>query len=150
MLLLPKTRDEQNRVRDWQVLNTSRHYDEILKVAKYYRAETNKKIKRDKVNVLSTFLISLYDYDYDSLQLDITKPMIFCQFILSSNSSELLVFFCYELHKADEKISNMWYNYSWIFIPRKILQVRVCGTLEAGEYRQFQDVRSYRSIRGTA
>ena len=35
VLLLPKTRD----VRDWQVLNTSRHYDEILKVAKYYRAE---------------------------------------------------------------------------------------------------------------
>ena len=39
VLLLPKTWDEQNRVRDWQVLNTSRHYDEILKVAKYYRAE---------------------------------------------------------------------------------------------------------------
>ena len=39
VLLLPKTRDEQNSVRDWQVLNTSRHYDEILKVAKYYRAE---------------------------------------------------------------------------------------------------------------
>ena len=39
VLLLPKTRDEQNRVRDWQVLNTSRHYDKIQKVAKYYRAE---------------------------------------------------------------------------------------------------------------
>lgn len=39
VLLLPKTRDEQNHVRDWQVLNTSRHYDEILKVAKYYRTE---------------------------------------------------------------------------------------------------------------
>ena len=39
VLLLPKTWDEQNRVRDWQVLNTSRHYDEILKVAKYYRTE---------------------------------------------------------------------------------------------------------------
>ena len=39
VLLLLKTRNEQNRVRDWQVLNTSRHYDEILKVAKYYRAE---------------------------------------------------------------------------------------------------------------
>ena len=76
MLLLPKTRDEQNYVRDLQVLNTSRHYDEILKVAKYYRAETNKKIKRDKVNVLSTFLISLYDYDHDSLQLDITKLIV--------------------------------------------------------------------------
>ena len=39
VLLLPKTRDEQNRVRDWQVLNTSRHYDKIQKVAKYYRTE---------------------------------------------------------------------------------------------------------------
>lgn len=39
VLLLPKARDEQNHVRDWQVLNTSRHYDEILKVAKYYRTE---------------------------------------------------------------------------------------------------------------
>lgn len=38
VLLHPKARDEQNSVRDWQVLNTSRHYDEILKVAKYYRA----------------------------------------------------------------------------------------------------------------
>lgn len=32
-----------------------------------------KKIKKYKVNVLSTFLINLYDYDHDSLQLDITK-----------------------------------------------------------------------------
>ena len=39
VLLLPKSKDKSNRVRDWQVLNTSRHYDEILKVAKYYRAE---------------------------------------------------------------------------------------------------------------
>lgn len=39
VLLLPKTRDEQNRVRHWEVLNTSRHYNKILKVAKYYRAE---------------------------------------------------------------------------------------------------------------
>ena len=39
VLLLPKTRDEKNCVRDWEVLNTSRHYDEILKVARYYRAE---------------------------------------------------------------------------------------------------------------
>lgn len=39
VLLLPKTRDEQNRVRDWEVLNTSGNCDEILKVAKYYRAE---------------------------------------------------------------------------------------------------------------
>ena len=33
-----KARDEQNRVWVWEVLTTSRHYDEILKVAKYYRA----------------------------------------------------------------------------------------------------------------
>lgn len=39
VLLLPKTKDSSNRVRNWKVLNTSRHYDEILKVAKYYRAE---------------------------------------------------------------------------------------------------------------
>lgn len=39
VLLLPKTKDNSNRVRNWKVLNTSRHYDEILKVAKYYRSE---------------------------------------------------------------------------------------------------------------
>ena len=39
VLLLPKTRDEQNRMRDWQVLNTSRHYDEILKVLSCRRYE---------------------------------------------------------------------------------------------------------------
>ena len=46
---------------------------DITDILEDYRAETNKKIKREKVNVLSTFLISLYDYDHDSLQLDITK-----------------------------------------------------------------------------
>lgn len=39
VLLLPQTKDSSNRVRNWKVLNTSRHYDEILKVAKYYRSE---------------------------------------------------------------------------------------------------------------
>ena len=29
-------------------------------------------------------------------------------------------------------------------------KLRVCGTFKAGEYRQFQDGRGYRSIRGTA
>ena len=49
---------------------------DITDILEGYRAETNKKIKRDKVNVLSTFLISLYDYDHDSLQLDITKLIV--------------------------------------------------------------------------
>ncbi len=57
---------------------------DITDILEDYRAETNKKIKRDKVNVLSTFLISLYDYDHDSLQLDITK------LIVLSPSSEFL------------------------------------------------------------
>lgn len=39
VLLVPKTRDEENHVRNWQVLNSSRNYDEILRVAKYYRSE---------------------------------------------------------------------------------------------------------------
>lgn len=39
VLLVPKTRDEENHVRNWQVLNSSRSYDEILRVAKYYRSE---------------------------------------------------------------------------------------------------------------
>lgn len=51
-------------------------YADITDILEDYRAETNKKIKRDKVNVLSTFLISLYDYDHDSLQLDITKLIV--------------------------------------------------------------------------
>ena len=49
---------------------------DITDILEDYRAETNKKIKREKVNVLSTFLISLYDYDHDSLQLDITKLIV--------------------------------------------------------------------------
>lgn len=49
---------------------------DITDILEDYRAEINKKIKRDKVNVLSTFLINLYDYDHDSLQLDITKLIV--------------------------------------------------------------------------
>ena len=49
---------------------------DITDILEDYRAEINKKIKREKVNVLSTFLISLYDYDHDSLQLDITKLIV--------------------------------------------------------------------------
>lgn len=50
---------------------------DITDILEDYRAENNKKIKRDNVNVLSTFLISLYDYDHDSLQLDITNPLVY-------------------------------------------------------------------------
>lgn len=41
-----------------------------------YREETNKKAARERVNILTTFLINLYDYDHDSLQLDITKLIV--------------------------------------------------------------------------
>ena len=57
----------------WQAQGFDANITDILED---YRAETNKKIKRDKVNVLSTFLINLYDYDHDSLQLDITKLIV--------------------------------------------------------------------------
>ena len=45
---------------------------------KFMREEikTNKKIARNRENVLITFLISLYDYDHASLQLDITKLIV--------------------------------------------------------------------------
>lgn len=49
---------------------------DITDILEDYRVEINRKIKRDKVNVLSTFLINLYDYDHDSLQLDITKLIV--------------------------------------------------------------------------
>ena len=51
-------------------------YTDITDILDDYREETNKKIARDRVNVLTTFLISLYDYDHDSLQLDITKLIV--------------------------------------------------------------------------
>lgn len=39
VLLKPKSRDEQNHVRDWNVLNTAKKYDDILRIAEYYRSE---------------------------------------------------------------------------------------------------------------
>lgn len=39
VLLKPKSRDEQNHVRDWNVLNTVKKYDDILRIAEYYRSE---------------------------------------------------------------------------------------------------------------
>lgn len=39
VLLIPKSRDDKNYVRDWEVLNTSKNYNGILKVAEYYRSE---------------------------------------------------------------------------------------------------------------
>lgn len=41
---------------------------DITDILDDYREETNKKIARDRENVLITFLISLYDYDHASLQ----------------------------------------------------------------------------------
>lgn len=51
-------------------------YADITDILDDYREETNKKIARNRENVLITFLISLYDYDHDSLQLDITKLIV--------------------------------------------------------------------------
>lgn len=39
VLLKPKSRDKQNHVRDWNVLNTAKKYDDILRIAQYYRSE---------------------------------------------------------------------------------------------------------------
>lgn len=75
MALIDRTRDIYfDRARErWK----QKGFDaDITDILEDYRVETNKKIKRDKVNVLSTFLISLYDYDHDSLQLDITKLIV--------------------------------------------------------------------------
>lgn len=49
---------------------------DITDILDDYREETNKKITRDRVNVLTTFLINLYDYDHEALQLDITKLIV--------------------------------------------------------------------------
>ena len=51
-------------------------YADITDILDDYREETNKKIARDRENVLITFLIRLYDYDHASLQLDITKLIV--------------------------------------------------------------------------
>lgn len=39
VLLKPKSRDEQNHVRDWNALNIAKKYDDILRIAEYYRSE---------------------------------------------------------------------------------------------------------------
>ena len=39
VLLIPKSRDDKNYVRDWEVLSASKKYNGILKVAEYYRSE---------------------------------------------------------------------------------------------------------------
>lgn len=39
VLLKPKSRDKQNHVRGWNVLNTAKKYDDILRIAEYYRSE---------------------------------------------------------------------------------------------------------------
>ena len=57
VVLLPKARDEQNRVMDGQVLNTSRHYDEILKVAKYAAPVMSLLFHQMKVQSLSECII---------------------------------------------------------------------------------------------
>lgn len=65
VLLLPKTRDEQNRVRDWQVLNTSRHYDKIQKVARYSQWFEAGVICNKKILASTT----LYDKEFFSRRL---------------------------------------------------------------------------------
>lgn len=49
VLLKPKSRDEQNHVRT-----------DIVDILDKYREETNKVIRRNKVSVITTFLIQLY------------------------------------------------------------------------------------------
>ncbi len=49
VLLKPKSRDEQNHVRA-----------DIVDILDKYREETNKVIRRNKVSVITTFLIQLY------------------------------------------------------------------------------------------
>lgn len=57
----------------WQAQGFDADITDILE--KYKQIEHNKFV-RDRVNTLMTFLINLYDYDHDSLQLDITKLIV--------------------------------------------------------------------------
>ena len=57
----------------WQAQGFDADITDILE--KYKQIEHNKFV-RDRVNILMTFLINLYDYDHDSLQLDITKLIV--------------------------------------------------------------------------
>lgn len=57
----------------WQAQGFDADITDILE--KYKQIEHGKFV-RDRVNILTTFLINLYDYDHDSLQLDITKLIV--------------------------------------------------------------------------
>ena len=48
----------------------------IIDILDSYREETNKVIKRNKVSVITTFLIQLYGYNHVELQKDITKIIL--------------------------------------------------------------------------
>ena len=48
----------------------------IIDILDKYREETNKVIKRNKVSVITTFLIQLYGYNHVELQKDITKIIL--------------------------------------------------------------------------
>lgn len=48
----------------------------IIDILDKYREETNKVIRRNKVSVITTFLIQLYDYNHVELQKDITKIIL--------------------------------------------------------------------------
>ena len=49
---------------------------DIVDILDKYREETNKVIKRNKVSVITTFLIQLYGYNHIELQNDITKIIL--------------------------------------------------------------------------
>ena len=57
----------------WQAQGFDANITDILE--KYKQIEHDRFV-RDRVNTLMTFLINLYDYDHDSLQLDITKLIV--------------------------------------------------------------------------
>ena len=49
---------------------------DIVDILDKYREETNKVIRRNKVSVITTFLIQLYGYNHIELQKDITKIIL--------------------------------------------------------------------------
>lgn len=49
---------------------------DIVDILDKYREKTNKVIKRNKVSVITTFLIQLYGYNHIELQNDITKIIL--------------------------------------------------------------------------
>ena len=49
---------------------------DITDIIEKYRKVEHDRFVRDRVNVLVTFLINLYDYDHEALQLDITKLIV--------------------------------------------------------------------------